>query len=142
LVIILFAGSFILSVVLTWIVKKLALHSGFVSKPAGDRFSARIVPLGGGIVIFAVPTIVILAAVLVTKFLAVPGHLDWLGESVTIHTAGFMSHLGRLMTILLLILVLFLLGLWDDKKHLGPFCKLGVQFAVAIAAAFFADIRV
>jgi UDP-GlcNAc:undecaprenyl-phosphate GlcNAc-1-phosphate transferase len=37
---------------------------------------------------------------------------------------------------------LFVLGLWDDKKHLSPFFKLAVQFAVAIAAAFFADIRV
>ena len=53
-----------------------------------------------------------------------------------------MSQVGRLMTILLLVFILFLLGLWDDKKHLGPFCKLGVQFVVAIAAAFFADIRV
>ncbi len=140
--ILIFAGSFILSLVLTWMVKKLALHSGFVSKPASDRFSERIVPLGGGIAIYAVPTIIILAAVLVVKFLAVPGHLDWLDESVTVHTTGFMSQAGRLMTILLLILVLFILGLWDDKKHLGPFCKLGVQFAVAIAAAFFADIRV
>jgi UDP-GlcNAc:undecaprenyl-phosphate GlcNAc-1-phosphate transferase len=37
---------------------------------------------------------------------------------------------------------LFALGLWDDKKHLSPFFKLTVQFAVAIIAAFFADIRV
>jgi len=123
-------------------VKRFALRTGFVSKPASDRFAERIVPLGGGIAIFAALAIVILAAVAVVKFLAVPGHLDWLGESVTIHTAGFVSKLGRLMIILLLVLVLFILGLWDDKKHLGPFCKLGVQFAVAMAAAFFADIRV
>jgi len=32
--------------------------------------------------------------------------------------------------------------LWDDKKHLSPFFKLAVQFAVAITAAFFADIRI
>jgi len=44
--------------------------------------------------------------------------------------------------ILLSALVLFLLGLWDDKKHLGPFFKLAVQFAVAITAARFAEVRV
>lgn len=140
--IVIFTGSFILSLVLTYLVKKVVLRTGFVSRPASDRFSQRIVPLGGGIAIFTVPAIVILAAVVIVKFLAVPGHLDWLGESVTVHTAGFMSQTGRLMTILLLISILFLLGLWDDKKHLGPLCKLGVQFAVAVAAAFFADIRV
>jgi UDP-GlcNAc:undecaprenyl-phosphate GlcNAc-1-phosphate transferase len=140
--IVIFAGSFTLSLALTYLVRKIILRTGFVSRPASDRFSQRIVPLGGGIAIFAVPAIVILGAVGVVKFLAVPGHLDWLGESVTVHTAGFMSQTGRLMTILLLISILFLLGLWDDKKHLGPFLKLGVQFAVAVAAAFFADIRV
>ena len=46
------------------------------------------------------------------------------------------------MLILFFLFVLFILGLWDDKKHLGPFFKLSIQFLVAIAAAFFADIRV
>jgi UDP-GlcNAc:undecaprenyl-phosphate GlcNAc-1-phosphate transferase len=137
----LFFGSFVSSLFLTALAKNLALRTGFVSKPASDRFSERIVPLGGGIAIFVNLAIIILASVAVVKFLAVPGHLDRLGESVTIHTAGFLSQFGRLLIILLLIFVLFVLGLWDDKKHLGPFCKLVVQLAVAIAAAFFADIR-
>ena len=118
------------------------MRIGLVSKPASDRFGERVVPLGGGIGIFAALAIIILASVAAVKLLAVPGHLDWLGESVTIHTAGFLGKMNRLIMILLLVFALFLLGLWDDKKHLGPFCKLGVQFAVAITAAFFADIRV
>jgi len=32
--------------------------------------------------------------------------------------------------------------LWDDKKHLGPFFKLAIQFAVAIIAAALGDVRV
>jgi len=127
---------------LTALAKKFALRTGFVSKPARDRFAERTIPLGGGFAIFATLAVAILAAVAIVKFLAVPGHLDWLGESVTIHTTGFLSKIGRLMMIIILVFVLFLLGLWDDKKHLGPFFKLGVQFAVAIAAALFADIRV
>ena len=118
------------------------MRIGLVSKPASDRFGERVVPLGGGIGIFAALAIIILASVAAVKLLAVPGHLDWLGESVTIHTTGFLGKMNRLIMILLLVFALFLLGLWDDKKHLGPFCKLGVQFAVAITAAFFADIRV
>jgi len=43
---------------------------------------------------------------------------------------------------LLSIFILFVLGLWDDKKPLGPFFKLAVQFAVAITAVAFAEIRV
>jgi UDP-GlcNAc:undecaprenyl-phosphate GlcNAc-1-phosphate transferase len=140
--IVLLFGSFVLSLLLTALARKFALRIDFVSKPASDRFAERIVPLGGGIAIFANLAIIILASAAVVKFLAVPGHLDWLGESVTIHTAGFLNKIGRLMIILFLVFILFALGLWDDKKHLGPFCKLGIQFVVAFAAAFFADIRV
>ncbi len=78
----------------------------------------------------------------VTKFIAVPGYLDWLGENTTVHIPGFLAKLGQLSIILVCVSVLFFLGLTDDKKHLGPFFKLAVQFAVAITAAVFADIRV
>ncbi len=131
-----------LSVILTVVAKKLAIRAGLVAQPAEDRYHRTVIPLGGGIAIFSTISIIILTAIAVVKFLAVPGYLDWLGQSVTIHTDGFLSKIGQLVIILFVVLVLFVLGLWDDKKHLSPFFKLAVQFAVAIIAAFFADIRV
>jgi UDP-GlcNAc:undecaprenyl-phosphate/decaprenyl-phosphate GlcNAc-1-phosphate transferase len=131
----------VLSVILTNMARIYALRTGFVSKPSGDRFSSRVVPLGGGIAIFAGMAIAILGAMAVVKYLALPGRLDWLGESVTIHTAGFLGKTGKIFIILLLAMILFLLGLWDDRKRLGPFFKLAVQFAVAVSAAWFANIR-
>lgn len=131
-----------LSAVLTAVTRKLASQSGFVAEPSADRHHQRIVPLGGGIAIFGTLTIVIAGALAVVKFFAVGGYLDWLGESVTIHTAGFLEKINQLVVVLLCMLVLFALGLRDDKKHLGPFFKLFVQFAVAIAAAWLAEIRV
>ena len=131
-----------LSVILTTVARKLAVRAGLVAQPAEDRYHRTVIPLGGGIAIFSTISIITLVAIAVVKFLAVPGYLDWLGQSVTIHTDGFLSKIGQLVIILLVVLVLFVLGLWDDKKHLGPFFKLAVQFAVAIIAAFFADIRV
>jgi len=74
--------------------------------------------------------------------LAVPGYLDWLGRLVTVHTEGFLSKIGQLWIVLLLVFCLFILGLWDDKKHLSPFFKLAVEFVIAIIAAYFADIRI
>ncbi len=142
LAIILLAGSFVLSVILTVVARKLAVRAGLVAQSAEDRYHRTVVPLGGGIAIFSTISIIILTAIALVKFLAAPGHLDWLGQSVTVHTDGFLSKIGQLVIILLVVLVLFVLGLWDDKKHLSPFFKLAVQFAVAIIAAFFADIRV
>jgi len=71
-----------------------------------------------------------------------PGQLPWLTEAADIDPADFLGKIHQLVIILLCALVLFLLGLWDDKKHLGPFFKLAVQFAVAITAAVFAEVRV
>ena len=142
LAITLLAGSFFLSLFLTGLVRILASRSGLVARPAKDRFGERTVPLGGGIAIVATILIVILGSIAIVKFLIAPGHLNWLGESVTIHTAGFISRINQLLIVLLAVFTLFVLGLWDDRKHLGPFFKLAVQFAVAIIAAALADIRV
>ena len=123
-------------------VKGAAARKGFVAHPSADRYHRDVVPLGGGIAIFASITAIVLVAVVAVKFLAAGGYLDWIGESVTIHTAGFLSKIGQLVIILLAVATLFVLGLADDKRHLGPLFKLAVQFAVAIAAAAFAEVRV
>jgi UDP-GlcNAc:undecaprenyl-phosphate GlcNAc-1-phosphate transferase len=140
--VILLAGSFVLSVILTAIVIKLAERIGFVAHPTADRFAQSTVPLGGGIAIFTTITAIIIAAAVTIKTLLVPGRLPWLAESAKINPADFLGKINQLVIILLCVLVLFLLGLWDDKKHLGPFFKLIVQFAVAVSAASFADVRV
>jgi len=142
LAIVLTIGSFVLSVILTAVVRKLATRTGFVAHPSADRHHQTTVPLGGGIAIFTTLTAIILAAMAAAKFLLAPGYLDWLGQSVTKHSPGFLSKIDQLVIVLLAVLALFVLGLADDKKHLGPFFKLVVQFAVAITAAAFADIRV
>jgi UDP-GlcNAc:undecaprenyl-phosphate GlcNAc-1-phosphate transferase len=129
-------------VVLTAVVKGLAAGRGFVAHPSADRYHHTTVPLGGGIAIFAAITAIILAAVVAVKFLAGTGYLDWLGESVTVHTIGFLNRIDQLLIVLAAVSVLFAVGLADDKKHLGPFLKLAVQFAVAVSAAAFAEIRV
>jgi UDP-GlcNAc:undecaprenyl-phosphate GlcNAc-1-phosphate transferase len=131
-----------LSVALTGLVKSFAQRVGFVSRPVRNRLGARTVPLGGGIAIFTTITGIIVSAALAIRFLLIPGRLDWLVNTVNIDPADFLGKVSQLAVILLAALVLFALGLWDDRKHLGPFLKLAVQFAVAIAAAAFADVRV
>jgi UDP-GlcNAc:undecaprenyl-phosphate GlcNAc-1-phosphate transferase len=136
------AGSFVLSVILTAVAKKLAERIGFVAHPAADRFARTTVPLGGGIAIFTTITAIVVTAAVAIKILLVPGRLPWLAESANINPTDFLGKTNQLVIILLSALILFLLGLWDDKKRLGPFFKLTVQFAVAITAASFADVRV
>jgi UDP-GlcNAc:undecaprenyl-phosphate GlcNAc-1-phosphate transferase len=124
------------------VVRKLAVRRGFVAHPSPDRYHGRIVPLGGGIAIFVTIAVIIVTGIATLKFLVVPGYLHFLGESATTYAKDFMDKSGQLAIILLGAAVLFLLGLQDDRRHLGPFFKLGVQFAVAIIAASFGEVRV
>jgi len=142
LAVILVVGSFVTSAILTAVVKRLAARAGFVAHPRADRYHRSVVPLGGGIAIFAALSVVILAAAAAVKFLIVPGQLRWLTERTGVEPTHFLAKTDQLAIIWLCAFVLFLLGLWDDKKRLGPFLKLAVQFTVAIVAAAFGQVRV
>ena len=52
LAIALLIGSIVLSAVLTAVVRKIIVRTGFVARPAADRYHQNIIPLGGGIAIF------------------------------------------------------------------------------------------
>ncbi len=127
---------------MTGLVRKLAARAGLVAHPASDRYHQAVIPLGGGIAIFTTLMLFILAAAVAIKLLLVPGRFAWLAERANIDPADFLGKLNQLVFLLLGVLGLFALGLWDDIKHLGPLVKLAVQFAVAMMAAAFADIRV
>ena len=113
-----------------------------MAHPAADRYHRTIIPLGGGIAIFATLVFFILAGAAAMKLVLVPGRFAWLAERANIDPADFSGKVGQLSVMLLAAFSLFVLGLWDDIKRLGPFFKLAVQFAIAIVAAAFADIRV
>ena len=93
--------------------------------PRTDRYNQNIIALGGGIGIFFT-----IAAFTATGCLLI-GRL------------GIDSSEGLNFAIItVLITILFILGLVDDIKHLSPLFKLIIQFAVAIIAAIWADVRV
>ena len=127
---------------MTGLVRKLAARAGLVAHPSSDRYHQAVIPLGGGIAIFTTLMLFILAAAVAIKLVLVPGRFAWVAERANIDPADFLGKLNQLVFLLLGVLGLFALGLWDDIKHLGPLVKLGVQFAVAMMAAAFADIRV
>ena len=123
LAIALLAGSFAVSAALTAVVRKLAVRSDFVCQPAPDRYQTdkqRVVPLGGGIAISATLLIIILTAMAFMRFLVAPGHFGWIAEQASVNAADFLARIDELLVIVLSILALFVVGLWDDKRHLGP----------------------
>jgi UDP-GlcNAc:undecaprenyl-phosphate GlcNAc-1-phosphate transferase len=140
LAIILLVASFAASAILTWLVKNITTRVGFVARPTEDRYHRSTIALGGGIAIVITIFSFLVAGILIVKFLVEPGRLA-LDESAAIHAPGFIGRTNQLIIVLCCIFTLFVLGLWDDKKRLGPYFKLIVQFVVAFVAAFAADIR-
>lgn len=138
----LLVGSFTLSVALTAVVKRLTPRIGLVAYPKADRYHRAIIPLGGGIAIFATLAAFLIGSAVVVRFLAAPGHLGSLAERAGLNPADFLQRFDELAVILVCAAVLFAVGLRDDTRALGPFVKLIVQFAVAGVAAYFADVRI
>ncbi|MCI0498875.1 MAG: undecaprenyl/decaprenyl-phosphate alpha-N-acetylglucosaminyl 1-phosphate transferase [Planctomycetales bacterium] len=135
-------AAFLCSVFLTAGVKRWAVRTEFVSRPREDRYNRNVIALGGGIAIFWTIALFVLAGAAAVEFILAPGHLAFIDQSVAQHTAGFQSKTSDLLVIVAAAFILHLTGLWDDRKHPGPFIKLAIQFAVAIGAAIWADVRV
>jgi UDP-GlcNAc:undecaprenyl-phosphate GlcNAc-1-phosphate transferase len=135
-------AAFVCSAVLTVCVRRWSVRADFVSRPREDRYNRNVIALGGGIAIFWTIALFILAGAAVVRFVVAPGHLAFMDDSIAQHTAGFMTKINDLLVVLAAAMILHLMGLWDDKKHLGPFVKLAIQFSAAFIAAWFADIRV
>ncbi|MBE0537399.1 MAG: undecaprenyl/decaprenyl-phosphate alpha-N-acetylglucosaminyl 1-phosphate transferase [Phycisphaerae bacterium] len=135
------AGSCAVSAALTAAVRRVSLRRGFVARPAADRYHSTVVPLGGGIAIFWTIALFLAGGLVLMRFVIAPGIVGWFDASVTMHAEGFLRKTPDLLLVLAGGLVLHIMGLYDDRKRLGPFFKLFVQFVVAIAIAWFADIR-
>ena len=138
----LFIGSFLCCAVLTALAKRVAPHMGLVAHPRADRYHRSIIPLGGGIAIFLTLALFLIVGAAAMRFLIVPGYFGGLAERAHLNPADFPRHGVELLVILLCASVLFLVGLRDDRRALGPFVKLAFQFLVAIVAAAFADVRI
>jgi UDP-GlcNAc:undecaprenyl-phosphate GlcNAc-1-phosphate transferase len=138
----LLVGSFAFSASLTALAKRLAPRVGLVAHPQADRYHRSIIPLGGGVAIFGTLAFFLIAAAATMRFLVAPGYLGWLAERAGLDPADFLRRSGELLVILLCATILFLVGLWDDRRALGPFVKLAVQFGVAALATALADVRV
>jgi UDP-GlcNAc:undecaprenyl-phosphate GlcNAc-1-phosphate transferase len=132
-----FSAAFLVSVILTALVKKLAAASGFVAHPRQERFHKKPTVLGGGIAIFATIVFFCIAAVILIQVrCAIPA------SKIDISLSDFAGKLPQLVIIIICSAALFGLGLWDDIKNIGPGTKLFIQFAAAFAAAYWADVRV
>jgi len=77
----LFVCSFVSSVILTALARKVAPRIGLVAHPKADRYHRSIIPLGGGMAVFGTLALFLMAGAATMRFLIVPGYFGRLAAS-------------------------------------------------------------
>jgi UDP-GlcNAc:undecaprenyl-phosphate GlcNAc-1-phosphate transferase len=122
-----FILSLVLSFVLTWNVRNFAMDRGWVAAPASGRhLHESPLPRLGGVAIFGAFVISLGVAVGVAHF--------W-------PRLSFNSSVRILATILAPGFLIFLLGLYDDIRSVGPYVKFSVQ-ALAASLLYASGLRI
>ncbi len=120
------AGSFLLSALLSALVRVVAPRFGLVDKPGGRKAHRAPTPLGGGVAIWL--TLVLTVAL---GALALGPGKAYLPLAVSVHAGGAWERVGQLALILGLATIIMAMGLVDDRVGLGWKLRLGVQVGLA-----------
>lgn len=139
--------SFMLSFAATAAMKRIAPVLNFVDKPGHRKIHYTPKPLGGGVAIFLAIVIPVAAGLILAN--AVTIHADSSDQgfmartlrSISIHQPGIQAHTRLAFCVLLAMACIHLLGLWDDRKALGPYVKLISQVVIVTALVIHADLR-
>jgi UDP-GlcNAc:undecaprenyl-phosphate/decaprenyl-phosphate GlcNAc-1-phosphate transferase len=127
--------SFVIAWLGTLAMRSVAPRFNFVDKPGHRKIHQKPIPLGGGVAIFlgfALPLLAVVLACNVLTFETAPNK-DYAGGVVR-HTPMALGLVGAM-------LAMHLLGLWDDRRAMGPFTKLIIQLAITAAFVAVFDVR-
>src|SRR5687768_6214186 len=164
LILLLIPLAFAISAAATALVKRIAPRVGFVDKPGHRKIHQTPKPLGGGVAIFVGVAAPVVVGLLWVNFTAPPEKNMGVGTVVTVaraftgsasvnspppdlvarvstHWSGIRQQTPLAMKLLLAMLLMHVLGLWDDRKAMGPFLKLFIQLAITAVLVVWADLR-
>lgn len=135
-------ASFVISAVLTPLVRRWALERDFVDRPNADSHKRHLqaVSLGGGIAITVAILVPIVLALIAASLLhrADPAKLGFLAEIAPAWRAwagGVVAKIPQGLAIIAGALVMHLVGIIDDHRPLSPAAKIVAQVGVAVALA-------
>jgi UDP-GlcNAc:undecaprenyl-phosphate GlcNAc-1-phosphate transferase len=125
------AISFVISWLLTFAMIRVAPRLGLVDKPGGRKTHANPRPLGGGVAIFLGIALPMIAGLVIVNFAGdwIVGRFDARQEVYDL-VAGGQYQTPLSLGLLAALLVMHAMGLFDDRKALGPSVKFFIQLAV------------
>lgn len=132
--------SFVVALVATAIVRRVAPRWGLIDKPAARKVHTAPTPLGGGIAIWLAITAPLIAGLIVVALVQY-GILsqETLPEIAAPHVAGIIQQSGKLLGLLFASGLLMLLGLADDARGIPWQVRLGVQVLIATLCVLLID---
>ncbi len=131
--------SFVISWAATWVMRSLAPRLGFVDRPGGRKIHANPKPLGGGVAIFLGFSLPVLIGLAVIELHGPPARdavstapltPSMSAKLLAAYWSGARERSPLVLGILLTALLMHAMGLWDDRKALGPYIKLVLQLAI------------
>ena len=131
-VLITFIVSFLVTLVLVPLVRKVALAIDFVDMPGERKVHREPISLGGGIAIFLGIIITFTAALICAYLLSINRPLSWMPVDVYDYLPGAFQMMPRLSVIFIGASAMFVLGLFDDVKRLSARVKLLFQLIIAV----------
>ena len=128
-----FFPAFIVSVLATAAMRRIAPRFGLIDRPAARKFHVNPTPLGGGIGIW-LGVVVPLACAQAAAWLLLNGHLptSWVPPELAIHLEGVLYRSGQMWAIVAGGTILAFMGLLDDYRALPWAPRLAVQGCVAL----------
>jgi len=136
----LFGEALVLALVMMPSGIRLARRKGFTADPGGRHIHDRTMPtLGGAVIVGSFIGVIIGNAILGMLFSSLLKSL--LPDAVGVYLPNIASKVLPLAAILTGAMLMFVMGLVDDRKGLGPKFKLFVQILAALLLVI-ADVRV
>lgn len=139
----LIAASFLIALPATWLAVVVGRKLGALDSAgvAGQvKLPPRRIPNTGGVAIFGAIMIPLLGAIAVVGLVPVDTFTGWL-EPVRAHLPGLATKRPAALTLAACLALLHLVGLFDDRRALGPRLKLVIMLGVAAATVWFSDTR-
>jgi len=135
--------AFAINLPLTWWLIGAGRRWGRMDQPGADvhKHHASAVPSTGGIGITWAILLPVTLAVVAVNVLPAETYTGWLAP-LAAHIDGLRSHTPMAAGVIVAAVIFHVMGLIDDRRRLGPYLKLAVQFLVAFILATFFDMRV
>ena len=127
--------SLVLSLVLTYVARRLAPRFGLVDQPNARKVHETPIPLGGGIAILCAVAVPVLLGMAISCVVASGWTPSWLPVELAAEADKIVAKAGIVLMVIGGALCMALLGLVDDLKGLSPVVKLIVQIAIASCLA-------